>query len=129
MNEKGLLLRIRDQNLFVRLSEKLRDLRDMITGNRPRVVDQDRVLIPQECMLDLWQSIRGYGFCTPRVMPQGLDVLAIYLMPILEKLSYMTPVELSRRRQDSREITEPGLQLYAPPATEPDRLPILAQRA
>ncbi len=101
---------------------------------RPRVLDQDKVLVPRDCMLDLWQAVRAYGFCTSRTMPGGLDVLSPYLIPLLAQLDYMTPVELSRRKGDATEAIECGLQLYDPPRPqdhqeERDRLLVTAERA
>jgi len=81
------MIRIRNTTLVDRLFAGFQTL---VSGRRPRLLDRDMVLIPQDCMLDLWQSVRGYGFCTARMMPEGLDVLAPYLMPLLAKLSYMS---------------------------------------
>jgi O-acetyl-ADP-ribose deacetylase (regulator of RNase III) len=110
-NSGDLLLRLRDATLLERIAAPLQEFLHL---PRPRVVDRYKVLIPQACILDLWQAIRGYGFCTSRMMPGGLDVLSPFLMPLLRRLDYMKPVRLSRRRKDSTELVEDGLQLYAP---------------
>lgn len=125
---RNLLIKMRNQGFIDSLVERLAGF---LNGHRPRLLDQSRVIIPRECMLDLWQTIRSYGFCTARMMPAGLDVLAPYLLPLLGRLAYMKPVELSRLRRDSTELTEPGLQLYAHPCDEPeqDRLPLAARKA
>ena len=64
-------------------------------------------------MLDLWQNIRSYGFCVPRVMPSGLDLLEAYVMPLMAGLDYMRPVELARITKQMNGTTEPALQLFA----------------
>jgi O-acetyl-ADP-ribose deacetylase (regulator of RNase III) len=118
LTPKGdLLLRLRNPTLFAKLVIALQELFQL---RQPRVLDRDKVLIPQDCMLDLWQAIRGYGFCTARMMPGGLDILAPYLMPLLERLTYMRPVQLSRRKTDSTQVVEAGLQLYAPSMASSD---------
>jgi len=112
-----LLLRLRESRFLEPLIDALRELLHL---RRPRILDRDKILVPKDCMLDLWQAIRGYGFCTARMMPAGLDILAPYLIPLLERLEYMTPVELTRRRRNSASLVEPALQLYAPPSDQLD---------
>jgi len=120
LTTKGdLLLRMRDSTFLEKITARLQEL---LYRRRPRVLDRDKILIPQDCMLDLWQAIRGYGFCTARMMPGGLDILAPYLMPLLERLAYMKPVQLSRRRRDSSQLVEAGLQLYTPPGDKLDQV-------
>ena len=86
---------------------------------RPRILGSD-VFVPQEAFLDLWQSIRAYGFCVPRIMPAGLDVLAPFVLALLAKLKYMKSVELSvQSRRSPNVITERGLQLFAAPLGSP----------
>jgi O-acetyl-ADP-ribose deacetylase (regulator of RNase III) len=92
-------------------------LKGLVTWRRPMSIDKSSVAIPNDYMLDLWQAIRSYGFCTARVMPSGLDILAPYILPVIALLPYMKPVTLSRGTSGSSDIEEPGLQLYAPPIT------------
>lgn len=86
---------------------------------RPRIIGHKDVFIPKEAILDLWQNIRAYGFCVPRMMPSGLDVLAPYVMALLSHLKYLRPVELSFQTRRTSGMVEKGLQLYAPPTTAP----------
>jgi O-acetyl-ADP-ribose deacetylase (regulator of RNase III) len=72
------------------------------------------VIIPQEAMFDLWQNIRGYGFCVPNVMPAGLDVLSPYVIALLSRLEYLRPVILATRRMADNNNTERALRLFIP---------------
>jgi O-acetyl-ADP-ribose deacetylase (regulator of RNase III) len=94
------------------------------TSWQPQLAPPSGIFVPQEAMLDLWQNIRGYGFCVPRVMPAGLDVFAPYVMSILSNLDYMKPVELSIEGRTQPSINEVGLRLHAPaepPIMRPSR--------
>jgi O-acetyl-ADP-ribose deacetylase (regulator of RNase III) len=82
---------------------------------RPQVIAPSSIFVPQEAMLDLWQNIRAYGFCVPRIMPAGLDVFAPYVLALLSGLDYLKPVELSIRGRTRPSSGEAGLRLYAPP--------------
>jgi O-acetyl-ADP-ribose deacetylase (regulator of RNase III) len=84
---------------------------------QPRIVGAGKIFVPQEGVLDLWQNIRAYGFCVPRIMPAGLDVLAPYILALLSHLDYMKPVELSLRGRNRSAVAETGLRLFAAPAS------------
>ncbi len=58
--------------------------------------EKDRFFIDSEALLDLWQQIRGLGFCMAQNMPSGLDSLAEYVVALMAKLTYLKPVLLSR---------------------------------
>jgi O-acetyl-ADP-ribose deacetylase (regulator of RNase III) len=96
-------------------SDVIEGFANLFTGRRPLSIDKSSATIPSDYMLDLWQAIRTYGFCTARMMPSGLDILAPYLLPLLAQLPYMRPVELSRGKNGAADLAEHGLQLYAPP--------------
>lgn len=83
----------------------------------PRVIGPEEIFIPQEAMLDLWQNIRAFGFCIPRIMPEGLENLANYIMPLMARLNYMTPVEITDAAV-IQPVVHKGLQLYAYPASK-----------
>lgn len=92
----------------------------------PQVVGPGEIVIPQEAMLDLWQNIRAYGFCVPRMMSEGLDSLALYVMPLMARLDYMRPVELSSPSENECARAEKGLQLFPAPATHLEKPPRIA---
>ena len=83
---------------------------------KPRLVGPGNVFVPQEAMLDLWQAIRAYGFCVAGAMPEGLDVLSPYITPLLSRLEYMKPVEISPHTLYGPAAPEIGLRLFAGPA-------------
>ncbi len=114
--EHGLSIRVKSMNVFERLAVAL--TRFIPFEWRPRILGQGDIFLPREAMLDLWQNIRPYGFCVPRLMPQGLDVLAPYVMALLARLEYMRPVELSAQTRDVSGVREVGLQLFAQPRTQ-----------
>jgi hypothetical protein len=75
------------------------------------IITDGDIFISEEVILDLWQTIREYGFCVPRIMPEGLDILAPYMLPLLSKLSYMKKIELTRVMGKHTVLREEGLQL------------------
>jgi O-acetyl-ADP-ribose deacetylase (regulator of RNase III) len=110
--ESGIRIRLQSKKLWRNL---VNDLICKIVPSRwqPRI-DAESVFIPQEAILDLWQNIRGYGFCMPRVMPAGLDVLAPYVMTLLSHLDYLKPVELATRTMAESSNGEKALRLFIP---------------
>lgn len=66
--------------------------------------------IPKDALLDLWQNIRSYGFCLARIMPQGLDLFAPYIVSLLSLLPYLKPVEVFIRNGEIL-VQEIGLRL------------------
>jgi O-acetyl-ADP-ribose deacetylase (regulator of RNase III) len=111
--EHGLQVRVKSKTVGERLKVAL--TRVIPFEWRPRILGQGDIFIPQEAMLDLWQNTRAYGFCLPRIMPQGLDVLAPYVMALLARLEYMRPIELLAQTKDASGTREIGLQLFAQP--------------
>ncbi len=111
--EEGLRIRVRSERVLQRIKARLAAW--MADRGMPRFLGPGDIFIPREAMLDLWQNTRAYGFCVPRIMPQGLDVLAPYVLPLLAQLEYMRPVELSAQTKGSSGTTEIGLQLFARP--------------
>lgn len=71
------------------------------------------IFIPAESMTELWRSIRFYGFCYSKTLPEGLEVLGDYLLPILKPLPYMRAVRVSGVPNTP---LENGLQLVVPQA-------------
>ncbi len=88
---------------------------------RPRVIRPGGIFIPKEAMLDLWQNIRAYGFCVPRIMSQGLDLFAPYVMALLDRLDYVRRVELLPQTAGGFGEKEAALQLFVPPTPRPAR--------
>lgn len=77
-----------------------------------RILDEEDVFIPEEAILDMWQTVRDYGFCVPRIMPEGLDILAPCVLPIFSQLDYMKKVTLTRMTGSGTFTQEVGLQLF-----------------
>jgi len=78
----------------------------------PRVLAPGEIQIPRTALLDLWQSVRAYGFCIPRIMPAQLDALAGFAMAVVGLLPYMKPVTLSTPTVKTGPTSERGLQLF-----------------
>jgi len=96
--------------LFSRISALVRS-----KPARPILPTEGQVFIPQEAMLDLWQNIRSFGFCTAAVMPGGMEELAPYLLSILEQLDYMRPVQLATPQQQDAGTSEAALEFFPAP--------------
>jgi len=95
------------------LSRLMKQVKDRF---KPKLVGSGNVFVPQESMLDLWQSIRAYGFCVPSAMPEGLDVLSPYITALLSRLEYMKPAEISPQSLYTPGPRETGLRLFASPS-------------
>jgi O-acetyl-ADP-ribose deacetylase (regulator of RNase III) len=78
-----------------------------------RILGTGDLVIREEALVDLWQSVRAYGFCIPRVMPSGLDELARFVMPVLALLGYMERVIVSTSAP-SGAVPEVALQVIPP---------------
>jgi O-acetyl-ADP-ribose deacetylase (regulator of RNase III) len=87
----------------------------------PRVLAPGEIQIPRSAFLDLWQSVRAYGFCIPRIMPAELDAFGGFAMAVLALLPYMKPVSLSTPSAKTGPVSERGLQLFPSAGTAPDR--------
>jgi O-acetyl-ADP-ribose deacetylase (regulator of RNase III) len=77
-----------------------------------RFASDRTVYIPEDSLLALWQSIRFYGFCFKRMMPDGLDQLWEYLLPLLSTLPYLKKVRIAMGADDNVSTLEDALQLY-----------------
>jgi len=114
--ELGLHITIGSSNVWYRLKDLFSKL---INGNKhPKILDRQRIFIPQQALLDLWQNVKEFGFCIPRIMPAGLDILASYILPLMSLLHYMNAVTLSFFSVKGNKTQQKGLQLYAPPASQ-----------
>jgi O-acetyl-ADP-ribose deacetylase (regulator of RNase III) len=107
--EVGIHIRLRGPTAWTDVARVLAV--EVPSPSRPRLVGPDDIFVPQEAMLELWQAIRAYGFCVPRVMPAGLDVLAPYVLPLLSTLPYLPRVAITT---SSSSVPETGLRLFAP---------------
>ena len=116
--ENGLRIRIGKRNMPEVLAKLLAKV--IPARWQPRTIGLADIFVPQEAMLDLWQIIRGYGFCVPRMMPAGLDVLSPYVMALLSHLEYMKPVELSFQSRRTPSDKDSGLRLFALPVAGRD---------
>jgi len=76
------------------------------------------VFVAKDALFDVWQHLRGFGFCMERHMPSGLDRYTRYIVALMATLSYLKPVLLSR---DYSKVTRKavGLQLL-PRARKPE---------
>lgn len=116
---EGLLLRVGDRSLI----QIVRDLAVSVANRvlqRWHFASESEIFIPQSVILELWQSIRFYGYCHAQMMPDGLDVLSHYILPILGRLEYLRPVQLAVGTGNTEPELENALQLYIPNA---DRVP------
>jgi len=114
--ELGLQITIGSLNVWYRLKDLFSKL---INGNKhPKLLDRQSIFIPQQALLDLWQNVKEYGFCIPRIMPAGLDILASYILPLMSLLHYMNAVTMSSLSGKGKRIQQKGLQLYAPRASQ-----------
>lgn len=104
--ERGLFLQKIPKNIRQRLGHIIQKLATMF-----RISKEEDIFIPEDAILDLWQIVREYGFCVPRIMPLGLDILAPCILPLLAQLDYMRKVTLTRRMKNGTLEKEYGLQL------------------
>ncbi len=111
-DEEGLLLYFHDRTWGQSLRDALRKFANQTLAKWQFMSDRG-IFIPQSSLLELWQSIRFYGFCYSHTMPAGLEVLTSYLLPILGKLTYLKPAMLATSGQKSLAL-ESGLQLFVP---------------
>ena len=119
-DQEGLLVYFHDRTFWQTVRDSLRKLANE-TFAKWRFNSNRGVFIPQESLLELWQSIRFYGFAYSQTMPAGLDVLSDYVLPILGNLSYLRQTVLAAPGAKP----ERGLQLYVPEsAPEPKEEPL-----
>ena len=106
--ESGLLIQ-KIPNTFM---EKVRIVLSKLVPPKLQIINNKAIFVPEDAMLDLWQSVRLYGFCLPRIMPEGLDIIARYLFPLFERLDYMKPVEVSTSGERKQGKSERALFLF-----------------
>lgn len=70
--------------------------------------NKTEVFLEKPRLLDLWQYIRSVGYCMPQNFPAGLDVYSPYLVGLLTRLEYISPVRLTNSNNGETYI---GLQL------------------
>jgi O-acetyl-ADP-ribose deacetylase (regulator of RNase III) len=127
-DQEGLLLYFGSRTWFESFRDSLRKLANQAL-QKWRFTSNRGIFIPEDSLLELWQSIRFYGFCYSQTMPPGLELLTDYLLPILSKLPYLRPVKLAAPAANGAEL-EDGLQLYAPgPVSQPKREAVAAMPA
>lgn len=107
--EDGLLFRPSAAGFFRNIANYVLD-RANTWSHRWKFTSDNTIYVPKGSLLDLWQSIRSYGFCFRRMMPDGLDLIADYLIPLLEALPYMKVVQISAATE-SAETPSTALQL------------------
>ena len=105
--ERGLFIKKAPRNIIQHLRHLVRKL-----ATELRILNNEDIFIPEESILDLWQTVREYGFCVPRIMPVGLDILARCVLPIFSKLEYMKKITLTRMINHGTYAQEEGLQLF-----------------
>jgi O-acetyl-ADP-ribose deacetylase (regulator of RNase III) len=105
--ERGLFIKKAPRNIIQHLRHLVRKLATQL-----RILNDEDIFIPEESILDLWQTVREYGFCVPRIMPAGLDILARCVLPIFSKLEYMKKITLTRMTNHGVYVQEEGLQLF-----------------
>lgn len=115
-DEEGLLLYFSDRTWAQSFRDSLRKIANEVLA-KWQFKSNRGIFIPESSLLELWQSIRFYGFCYSHTMPAGLEVLSSYLLPILSKLGYMKHTLLAAPDQDPP-VLEAGLQLFVPDTTQ-----------
>lgn len=82
----------------------------------------DRILMYQEQLRELWQQIRDLGLCIPQIMPGELDRHSRYILPVLARLPYLKPI---RQAERDTQLTKKsvGLLLRARPQERVDNPP------
>ena len=118
--EEGICVKIPSFNAW----GKILHIVDRLIPLKFKIVKPNIIFMPKNAFFDLWQSIRGYGFCLPRIMPAGLDSFSLYVLPILKLLPYMKQIELSNISRTEIKTTQTGLLLFAQ-ATQLNISPII----
>lgn len=114
-DQEGLLLYFHDRTWGQNLRDNLRKLANQALAMW-RFQSDRGIFIPESSLLELWQSIRFYGFCYSHTMPAGLDALSSYLLPILGTLGYLRPAMLAAPAHEPVRL-QSGLQLFVPEST------------
>ena len=108
---EGLMIYLGSRTWFQHFKDTIRHALNEAT-HKWRFTSDRSVYIPDESLLDLWQRIRFYGFCFAKMMPDGLERFAEFLMPLLGQLDYLQPVRLVDPQDESAAQLEDALQLY-----------------
>lgn len=108
-DQEGLLFYFGDRTWFQKFRDSARNIANQ-TLQRWQFVSRRGIFIPEDAMLELWQSIRFYGICYSQTMPAGLEAVLQYLFPILSMLPYLKEVPIAQSSDSS--ISEVGLQLF-----------------
>ncbi len=93
-DQEGLLLHIGERSPLQILRDSARNMVNSVLRGW-RFASRRAIFVPTESLVELWQSVRFYGFCYSQTMPPGLEDLSDYLLPILKDLPYLKPVRLS----------------------------------
>lgn len=109
-DQEGLLLHFGDRSPLQVLRDSARDVFNRLL-RAWWFASKRAIFVPHDSLVDLWRSIRFYGFCYSKTMPAGLDALTEYLLPILKPLPYLRPTKVSGVPGGPLEI---GLQLFVP---------------
>ncbi|HWW61944.1 MAG TPA: macro domain-containing protein [Thermoanaerobaculia bacterium] len=108
---EGLMIYLGTRTWFQHFRDTVRHVLNEAT-HKWRFTSDRSVYIPDESLLDLWQGVRFYGFCFKKMMPDGLDQFADFLLPLFRQLDYLRPVQLSDSQDASVTAMEYALQLY-----------------
>lgn len=112
-DQPGLLLYFSDERTWGQsFRDSLRKLANQALG-KWQFQSGRGIFVPESSLLELWQSIRTYGFCYSHTMPAGLDALTDYLLPVLRSLYYLKPAMLAVPGREPPKL-ERGLQLFVP---------------
>ena len=85
-------------------------------------IDSKELIIGNQALKDFWQLVRSSGYCIANEFPSGLSHYADYLIPILDEISYIQFVNLSRHHRvtldDLGIQLTPGSKVFASPSYE-----------
>jgi O-acetyl-ADP-ribose deacetylase (regulator of RNase III) len=71
-------------------------------------VNERNYVVSNEQLLELWQQLRRHGYLRRGVIPDELDKVFSYIMPILVELNYIESVTLSESGDFSERLIRPG---------------------
>ena len=84
------------------------------------ITDDGVLKLPADAIMDLWQQVRQAGFVAPDSFPCGLDEYARYIIPVMARLPYLSPVTVTSKHADISN-SPTGLKITPRTCTVPRR--------
>ena len=76
--------------------------RAMVSATENSIVlelGEETVSVPDAAFLDVWQQLRSAGFLAGEYLPSGLSAYSAWIIPLMTKLPYIRPVEMTEQSQ------------------------------